>query len=255
MEDRISGGLQHRHKTCCKKGGCRGRRACKVQRWHHRGDVVFQTGGLVYDKDLESLSASSWNLHLILLGHSQNSMEFDSLELKNFHNLLRIAAEWIWKGWTSLSKIFLAAWMESVTTIILETLFREQAWFIPHLIATNSTSVVVTKDVWWTVLISGWFAEWTCEIDVAMSFLMLASVIMIAERGDKELIKTILLSSWARVFLLFFPFSLLTKLKEKWLEKLSMIWRPGKNSGSRGEKEGKIPCDLCYKMRVWTDFG
>ena len=36
--------------TCCEKGGRRGRRACRVQRWHHRGDVVFQTGGLAYDK-------------------------------------------------------------------------------------------------------------------------------------------------------------------------------------------------------------
>ena len=49
VEDGISGGLQHRHKTCCKKGGRRGRRAYRVQRWHHCGDVVFQTGGLVYD--------------------------------------------------------------------------------------------------------------------------------------------------------------------------------------------------------------
>ena len=49
MEDGISGGLQHRHMTCCEKGGHRGRQACMVQRWHHRGDVVFQTGGLVYD--------------------------------------------------------------------------------------------------------------------------------------------------------------------------------------------------------------
>ena len=49
MEDGIPGGLQHRHKTCCKKGGHRGRRTCMVQRWHHRGDVIFRTGGLAYD--------------------------------------------------------------------------------------------------------------------------------------------------------------------------------------------------------------
>ena len=49
MEDRIPGGLQHRHKTCCEKDGHRGRWACMVQRWHYRGDVVFRTGGLVYD--------------------------------------------------------------------------------------------------------------------------------------------------------------------------------------------------------------
>ena len=49
MEDGISRGLQHRHITCCEKGGRRRRQACRVQRWHHRGDVVFWTGGLVYD--------------------------------------------------------------------------------------------------------------------------------------------------------------------------------------------------------------
>ena len=51
MEDGISGGLQHHHKTCCEKGGRCGRRACMVQRWHHHGDVVFRTGGLVYDME------------------------------------------------------------------------------------------------------------------------------------------------------------------------------------------------------------
>jgi len=49
MEDGIPRRLQHHHETCCKKGGCRGRQACRVQRWHHRGDVVFRTDGLVYD--------------------------------------------------------------------------------------------------------------------------------------------------------------------------------------------------------------
>ena len=49
MEDGIPGRLQHRHETCCEKGGHRERRACRVQRWHHCGNVVFRTGGLVYD--------------------------------------------------------------------------------------------------------------------------------------------------------------------------------------------------------------
>jgi len=40
MEDRISGGSQHRYETCCKKGGHHGRRACIVQRWFHCGNVV-----------------------------------------------------------------------------------------------------------------------------------------------------------------------------------------------------------------------
>jgi len=55
MEDGISGGLQHRHMMCCEKGSRHGRRACRVQRWHHHGDVVFRTGGLVYDKGLEMI--------------------------------------------------------------------------------------------------------------------------------------------------------------------------------------------------------
>jgi len=32
VEDGISGGLQHRHEICCKKGGRRGRWACMVRR-------------------------------------------------------------------------------------------------------------------------------------------------------------------------------------------------------------------------------
>jgi len=52
MEDGIPGRLQHRHEMCCEKGGCHGRQACIVQRWHHRGDVVFWTGGLVYDTEV-----------------------------------------------------------------------------------------------------------------------------------------------------------------------------------------------------------
>jgi len=50
IEDGIPRGLQHRYEMCCEKGGFCGRRACMVQRWHHCGDVVFWTGGLVYDK-------------------------------------------------------------------------------------------------------------------------------------------------------------------------------------------------------------
>ena len=40
MEDGIPRGLQHRHKTCCEKGGRCGRRACMVRKWFHCGDVV-----------------------------------------------------------------------------------------------------------------------------------------------------------------------------------------------------------------------
>jgi len=40
MEDKVSGGLQHRHETCCEKGGCCGRWACMVQRWFHHRNIV-----------------------------------------------------------------------------------------------------------------------------------------------------------------------------------------------------------------------
>ena len=54
MEDGIPRRLQHCHETCCEKGGRRGRQACRVQRWHHHRDVVFRTGGLVYDTNPKS---------------------------------------------------------------------------------------------------------------------------------------------------------------------------------------------------------
>ena len=65
VEDRIPGGLQHCHKTCCEKGGHHGRRTCRVQRWHHCRDVVFRTGGLVYDIGPEH-SRRIWKM---ILGH------------------------------------------------------------------------------------------------------------------------------------------------------------------------------------------
>ena len=70
MEDGIPRGLQHRHKTCCEKGGRRGRRACRVQSWHHRGDVVFRTGGLAYDIMPKRLLLPAFPLlkNLILIG-------------------------------------------------------------------------------------------------------------------------------------------------------------------------------------------
>ena len=40
MEDGISGGLQHRHETCCEKGGHCKRQACMVRRWFHYRDVI-----------------------------------------------------------------------------------------------------------------------------------------------------------------------------------------------------------------------
>jgi len=82
MEDGVSGGLQHRHMMCCKKGGRRGRWACRVQRWHHRGDVVFRIGGLAYDTNIFSrvLLKSSNTFHVLV--QSQNIVLFVLLFLR-----------------------------------------------------------------------------------------------------------------------------------------------------------------------------
>ena len=40
IEDRIPRWLQYRHKTCCEKGNCCGRRACMIWRWLHYRDIV-----------------------------------------------------------------------------------------------------------------------------------------------------------------------------------------------------------------------
>jgi len=41
VEDGISGGLQHRHETCCEEGSYHGRQACMVRRWFHHGNIIF----------------------------------------------------------------------------------------------------------------------------------------------------------------------------------------------------------------------
>ena len=64
------------------------------------------------------------------------------------------------------------------------------------------------------------------EMDVAMSFLMLASITIMAMNKEEDS-KTILSSCWRQILLFF---SLLDKLKEKRSEKLSMILEPGESS-------------------------
>ena len=68
----------------------------------------------------------------------------------------------------------------------------------------------------------------TYEIEVVMSFLMLASITTMAVDKNKDDLITIL-SSWSNQNLSFFP--LLFKLKEKQSEKLSIILEPGKSLG------------------------
>ena len=65
-----------------------------------------------------------------------------------------------------------------------------------HLIAKSSASVVVTKTVWCNILINGWLAICICEMDVAMSFLMLASDMTMVVELDEDASRTILSSCW-----------------------------------------------------------
>jgi len=144
-------------------------------------------------------------------------------------------------------KIFLAAWMELVTMIILEISSQFEAWFIPHLIVKSSASLLVTKTVWWRVLINGLLNVCICKMDVAMLFLILASIIMMAVDGELDDSIT-MLSSWRHILSFF---SLLHRLKENWSEKLSIILRPGDNSEWRGKKKGKIPLNLLFVSTKW----
>ena len=62
---------------------------------------------------------------------------------------------------------------------------------MPHQIANNSASVVVTLIALCMVLITGLLKEWMWEIDVAMWFLMLASDTMIVEVGLDDALSAI----------------------------------------------------------------
>ena len=85
-------------------------------------------------------------------------------------------------------------------------------------------------------------------MDVAMSFLMLASVTMMAMDKEDDNSKTILSSYWRQILSFF---SLLDKLKEKWSEKLSMILEPRERSRWRGENKRKIPYNLLFESTKW----
>ena len=78
---------------------------------------------------------------------------------------------------------------------------------------------------------------WTCEIEVAILFLMLASVMTRAWKGllEDSIAKS---SSWWTWDLRLSSLYLLNKWNEKQLEKMSIILHPEENSGLRGSKEG-----------------
>ena len=150
---------------------------------------------------------------------------------------LRMTVIWIWYKWVLSSNIFLAAWMEPVMMMILEIFSLLHAWLILHLMAKSSASVLVMKAVWWTILIKEWSHMWMCKTNVAILFLMLASVTTIAMWGEDNEWSIILSSCWKCNLLLF---TLLAKLKETQLEKMFTILESGLNSRLRGKMKGKL---------------
>ena len=76
-------------------------------------------------------------------------------------------------------------------------------------------------------MIKGWSTKCTCDINIAMSFLMLASITIMAINGEEDDCKTILWSCWKHNLSFF---HLLAKLKENQSGKLSTILEPGKSS-------------------------
>ena len=104
--------------------------------------------------------------------------------------------------------------------IILEIFSLVQAWLILYLIMKSLTSVVVTKAAWYNILITRQLAMCTCEMDIAILFLMLASITIMAVEEEENDSRTILSSCWKWISSFLF---LVAKLKEKWSEKLSII--------------------------------
>jgi len=74
MEDRISGRLQHHHKTCCEKGGHHGRQACRFWEMISLWECSFQTGGLVYDN-----IRLIYHKHIVIISILESSMFFSIL--------------------------------------------------------------------------------------------------------------------------------------------------------------------------------
>ena len=156
-----------------------------------------------------------------------------------------MAVVWSWYRWDLLSNIFFTAWMESIMTMILDIFSMLYAWLIPHLIAKSSALILVMNITWWTILIKRWSHVYIYDIDIAISFLMLASDMTIAVCGKEDNCRLISSSCW-KCILLFF--SLLDKLKENQSENLSTILEPRLNSRWRGENEEKTLNNLLLEL-------
>ena len=117
------------------------------------------------------------------------------------------------------------------------------AWLIPHLIANSSASVLVMLTAWWRVFMTGLLWMCVCNIDVAMLFLILASVIISTHEGILKDSKAKLSSYWIQALKLV-SLHLLNKWKEKQLERVLMTWWLGENLGWRGSNKGCTSLNL-----------
>ena len=127
--------------------------------------------------DFVSISMTLWSFQLLLLGHSQNLIMFSWWWLKNSLRSLSIRVACFWSKCKDRSKIFFAAWIEFVMTMILDISCEQTAWMIPHLMTKNSASELVTLIVWWRVLTIGLLWTWIWAINTVTLFLMLVFII------------------------------------------------------------------------------
>ena len=147
------------------------------------------------------------------------------------------------------SKIFLAAWIESVTIMIFEILLWFVAWLIPHFITNSLASVLMILTVWWRVYVMGLLWMCMCDIDITMLFLTLASIIISVHKEILKDSKARLSSCWIWALKLA-SLHLLNKWKEKQLEKVSITLWPGENSGWR---ESNKKCTSLNLLSILTN--
>jgi len=130
--------------------------------------------------------------------------------------------------------------MELVMTMIYDTFLIWTTWLIPHLMANNSTSVVVMLTVWWITFLMDLESELIWVMEVAILFLMLASETTITELAFAHTSITMSLSfqRWANLLSLYLQ---LAWWNEKWLENILIILELGKSSLFRELNNEKIP--------------
>ena len=139
-----------------------------------------------------------------------------------------MAANCDWNEWVAKSKIFFAAWIESVTTTIFEIPGKLMAWLMPHLMAKSSASVEVTLVAWWIVLMTGLSWTWIYAMEVVTLFLIPISKMMRVCEWFNEYVIAMSLSLLEQSSRLL-SLCLKTGWNKKQLVKISIRHEPGEN--------------------------